>query len=386
MKSVNGRQIRVLHCPKSVAGHPQALARAERSLGLASRAVALTPHPFGFTGDGHDTFLCGENASLFWREINRWRLFSEACNGYDIVHFNFGEAILPTRLSLARADSRLLRALAMPYAAVIEFMDIRFLKAAGKGIVVTYQGDDARQSDYCARHFEINATSEVYAGYYSKHSDACKRRCIAAFDRYADRIFALNPDLLHVLPERATFLPYAHVDLNDFRPKPKTVEAHARPHVVHAPSYRGVKGTRFVLDAVSRLKADGLDFDFTLVEGRQHADARRIYEEADLFVDQLLIGWYGGVAVEAMALAKPVIGYIREEDLKFVPQGMRKDLPIIRATPRSICDVLRECLTSRFDELALIGSRGRAYVEKWHDPIKIAGRLKTEYEAILAGQ
>ena len=62
---------------------------------------------------------------------------------------------------------------------------------------------------------------------------------------------------------------------------------------------------------------------------------------------------------------------------------MRKDLPIIRATPASICDTLREWLTTRRKELREMGRRSRDYVEKWHDPLRIAAKLKVEYETII---
>jgi hypothetical protein len=41
----------------------------------------------------------------------------------------------------------------------------------------------------------------------------------------------------------------------------------------------------------------------------------------------LFAGWYGGLAVELMALGKPVLAYIREEDLSFVDPQMRYELP-----------------------------------------------------------
>jgi glycosyltransferase involved in cell wall biosynthesis len=109
-----------------------------------------------------------------------------------------------------------------------------------------------------------------------------------------------------------------------------------------------------------------------------------MYEQADLVIDQLLVGWYGGMAVEAMALGKPVISYIREGDLRFIPPAMSSQLPIIRATPSTLYDVLSEWLTVRRQELSRVGSRSRAYVERWHDPLWIANRLKREYETIVA--
>jgi glycosyltransferase involved in cell wall biosynthesis len=105
-----------------------------------------------------------------------------------------------------------------------------------------------------------------------------------------------------------------------------------------------------------------------------------------LLIDQLLVGWYGGLAVECMALGKPVVCYIREEDLKFIPARMRRDLPIIQATPATLYTVLKAWLTVRQDELRQAGHQGRMYVEQWHDPLKIAAKLQSEYEAILASK
>jgi hypothetical protein len=111
-----------------------------------------------------------------------------------------------------------------------------------------------------------------------------------------------------------------------------------------------------------------------------------MYARADLLVDQLLAGWYGGLAVELMALGKPTICYIREEDLKFIPEAMRAELPIINATPSTIYDILKEWLTVRRHMLPELGQRCRHYVETWHDPLKIAARLKSDYEEIVASK
>jgi len=157
--------------------------------------------------------------------------------------------------------------------------------------------------------------------------------------------------------------------------------------LLHAPTHRGVQGTRYVLEAVQQLREhDQLDVELLLVEGLSHEEARRCYQRADLLIDQLLVGWYGGLAVECMALGKPVVCYIREEDLKFIPTQMRRDLPIIQATPATLYTVLKAWLTVRRDELRQAGHQGRMYVEQWHDPLQIAARLQREYEAILASK
>jgi len=379
--------IRVLHCPNAVGGNPCGLARAERDLGLESWCVSFSQNPYGYEAD---EILFGRNSGPFRREAKRWQLLLRALKDFDVIHFNFGRTIMPQSAAGSTAAQRgtpvrvldVRKGVFQCYARLFEMRDLSMLKRAGKRIIMTYQGDDARQGDFCLANFEINPAMETEPGYYSPESDAQKRQKIARLSRYADRIYALNPDLLWVLPPQAQFLPYSHIDLTDWRPVDDRRPAQEVPVVLHAPSHRGVKGTRFILDAASRLRAEGIPFELVLVEGIPHQKARRLYERADLVVDQLLCGWYGGFAVEAMALGKPVISYIREQDMKFIPQKMREEMPIIGATPATICAVLKELLTERKHELLEIGRRGRAYVEKWHDPRKIAASLKDEYEAL----
>ena len=54
--------------------------------------------------------------------------------------------------------------------------------------------------------------------HYNPMTDAWKPKAIAKSARYADRIYALNPDLLDVLPPQARFLPYANVDPREWTP------------------------------------------------------------------------------------------------------------------------------------------------------------------------
>jgi hypothetical protein len=222
---------------------------------------------------------------------------------------------------------------------------------------------------------------EVGADYYNSDLDNRKRCRILWFEEHADLIYALNPDLLWVLPEQAIFVPYANVNIREWVPVFKKLSK--RPVVLHAPSHRNAKGTTYIINAVNRLKGEGILFDFVLVEGKSNADARLLYEQADLVIDQLLAGWYGGFAVEVMALGKPVISYLRRSDLVFIPPKMLEELPIIEANPTNIYSVLLEWLTIRADELIIRGTMSRKYVENWHDPAIIASKIKADYERIL---
>jgi glycosyltransferase involved in cell wall biosynthesis len=120
----------------------------------------------------------------------------------------------------------------------------------------------------------------------------------------------------------------------------------------------------------------------SLVENLPHTQVKDIMQAADLVIDQLLVGWYGAVAVEAMALGKPVVCYVREEDLRFIPKRMEEDLPIINANPGNLYHVLDRHINNR-KNLSLIGEESRSYVERYHDPIKIAQQMKELYESLL---
>lgn len=370
--------LRVLHCPTIVAGNAQQLARSERECGLASRAIVLQQTTWGYETD---EVLCPPGAGPVRMYLARLRLLQRAVRDFDVVHFNFGQTILaepfwePGPVGPARRMSRFL-------VQRLAYRDLALLRAAGKPMVVTFQGDDARQGDYCRENFDINFVDEVEPGYYTESSDHAKRERIAQFDRYADRIYSVNPDLLHVLPERAEFLPYSSVDLRRWIPRAR--ELGEVPVIAHAPSHRGVKGTRHVLEAVERLRGEGLRFEFRLIEGIPHSRVREEYERADFLVDQLLAGWYGGLAVEFMALGKPVAAYIRQEDLHFIPEPMRAELPVLQATPASIHGVLKDWLTRPREEWVALGRRSRDFVERWHDPLRIARFLGAEYADLLA--
>ena len=62
------------------------------------------------------------------------------------------------------------------------------------------------------------------------------------------------------------------------------------------------------------------------------------------------------------------------------------DNAIIQATPATLYGVLKQWLTVRKGELSRVGQCSRTFVQKWHDPLKIAAGLKSEYEAIVAAK
>ncbi len=110
----------------------------------------------------------------------------------------------------------------------------------------------------------------------------------------------------------------------------------ARPLVVHAPSNREKKGTRFVIEACEQLPVE-LD----IVEGVPHDVARERYARADIVVDQLNAGWHGVFALESMALGKPVVTYLKPDVVERSAAGYGIRLPVVPATAETLVDALR---------------------------------------------
>jgi hypothetical protein len=356
--------LRILHCPLDVGGNAWTLSRAERKLGIKSDVMVFNRSWLGYPAD-FDLNL--EHTPYILKILKLTRFFIRAIINYDVFHFNFGTSLMPGLRSRS----------------FLELCDLPILRLFGKKVIVTFQGCDARQKDFCIHNFVNTACNETdcCGGICNTKSDASKRNRIGKWDRYAHKIYSLNPDLLNILPFRSVFLPYAATDISEWQ-EDKRVEKKYQFIILHAPTNRVVKGTKHIIAAVDRLKSEYDFIDLVLVENIPHNQVKELYNKADIVVDQLLIGWYGGFAVEAMALAKPVVCYIREEDLQYIPQEMRHDLPIIHADPESIYRVLREAIVNRH-RLSALGKKSRIYVEKWHDPVKIAVTMKQVYESLF---
>lgn len=374
--------MKILHCPTTVGGNPQSLAKAERELGQESQSMTLSQNFLNFAAD-HVVFK-GHKFSPFniFRRIAAIRF---ALREFDVLHFNFGRSLAPFRVFHRRSK--------VPYFVIwlynnlyarwFECLDVKLAKKKGRVVAVTYQGSDARQGDYCKSNYDVHYCHEEGGDkYFTDTGDKIIREQIAKFDRHADLIYSVNPDLLKVLPGRAKFIPYASIDPADWTPEYLPETPPEEIHIVHAPTDRTIKGTKYILDAFERLRKEGVSFRYTLVENMSHNQALEVYKSADLLIDQLLIGYYGGLAVELMCLGKPVVCFIRYEDMVYLPDQMRKDLPIINAMPDTIYDVLKTYLTDKKTDLREIGQKGRYYAETWHDPKKVAANLIEDYKRV----
>lgn len=144
--------------------------------------------------------------------------------------------------------------------------------------------------------------------------------------------------------------------------------------IAHAPNHTHFKGSAYLEATIETLRREGAPIEYVKVQGRPNVEVIDIFRDADLVADQFIGGAYGYTALEAMALGKPVLSYVRSADLVEAAQ----ECPLINVTPDTLEITLRWCLANR-DRLVTIGAQGAAYVARWHDVSAIAARLGRLY-------
>jgi glycosyltransferase involved in cell wall biosynthesis len=366
---MQGRLLKVLHGPANVGNQPWVLSRAERSLGLRSDVVQNYGTWIGYPAD--KTLGVYGKKSLV-TVVKRIVFALSAPFRYDTIHYSFG-FMLWDDLGLTLGRNSLLDQVAL--------LDVHIARKLGRPLFMTLQGCDARQASASSRINDITMCKAGACPAYSaciKSIDQSRRAMVDTLLPLMDRVFFLNPELGRMLfgkARRADFLPYANFDPYSVTVSlPKTDR---RLRIIHAPSNKGIKGTDLILNALELLKPE-IEFELVLVENLPHTEALKLYASADLAIDQVLAGWYGGFAVEMMAMGKPVAAYIRDADQTMVPAALWADLPILRISPETLVEDLRQIL-SRPGVLREAGRRARSFVERWHNPTTIATAMLRLY-------
>ena len=107
--------------------------------------------------------------------------------------------------------------------------------------------------------------------------------------------------------------------------------------IAHAPTNRLIKGTHHVVAAVERLRQELPRVELRTIDKRPWAEMPEFLSECDILVDQVMMGWYGLLAIEGMAEGKAVVSYLREDFRATLPE-----LPVVSAEPGTLFEVLRE--------------------------------------------
>lgn len=237
-------------------------------------------------------------------------------------------------------------------------LELPLLRLAGKGIIVSPYGGDARVASATRERGPWHAYSDIPVGEEDADEQAVRRR-LALFGRWADVVLGCA-DLVEDMPrlDGVIALPF---DTAKWQPVPEVEDGVVT--VVHAPNHRHYKGTRFLGAAIEQLQAEGLPVELVLVEGMTNDEAREVFSRADVVADQFLLGAYGLFSLEAMALGKPVLCYLNDRFRPFHPEW--DEVPIVSANPDTVTDELRKLVLDPARRREL-GARGPGYVRRYH--------------------
>ena len=149
------------------------------------------------------------------------------------------------------------------------------------------------------------------------------------------------------------------------------------PILVHAPTNKGVKGTAYIEAAIENLKNKGIKLEYRRIEKVPNKKAQEIYKKADIIIDQLMIGTYGSLAVEAMYYGKPVICNVCDD-----VRNMLDNCPVYNANVENIEEKIFELVTNK-DLRVELGLKGREYVSKYHNKNIVCDQMCEIYHQLM---
>lgn len=338
----------------NIAGFPYLYAESLRRLGIDSTSVM----PDGF--DAMQSYQGGVDRQLptdivlnqvddnkLTKMVNRLKFTVDSLINAGLIHYH-GMTILPKSI------------------------DCRIFQVCRKPMLISWAGGEARIVDMA------RANNRFFYRHPDKVWDNAVHRRLEKISKTV-RYVATDPEMAPYsrLYFEKVFLLRQPIDLAECSFKPPRKD-NKSPVLLHIPTHSEAKGTKYILAAVERLKAEGNVFEFKCLAARlAQKQVKEAISTADVYVDELRCGSYGATAVESMALGKPTVTYIREDLLDQYPS----DLPLVNANPDTIYDCLKKLIMDA--ELRhKIGNDSRLYAEKYHSLEVIGPALLDIYREI----
>lgn len=239
--------------------------------------------------------------------------------------------------------------------------ELPWLRAAGVRVALVGHGSEIRLPSlhgelYPHSPFDPDARA-------TRMLQAQVERCRPVFLAHDGPVFVATPDLIDFVPG-AAWLPTV-VDGSAW-------ECHAdvltrrRPVVLHVPSNPLLKGTAYVDLVLQGLHDRGV-VEYRRLEGVPIGDMPALVKDADLVVDQIMLGAYGVMAVQAMFAGKVVLAHVADRTRARVPF----EIPVVEADPESLAAAMAAVLDDR-DAHRALARRGREFAQRVHGGVMSA--------------
>ncbi len=343
------RKKRVFIGVSNVAGVSSRLKKGFDEIGVESNFYSFDKHVFGYKSDKIITY--SKNSLI--RKFQKVFLLAKLILKYKYFIYVHTQSILPG------------------------FRDVKLFRFFGKKTMMVFTGCDVRIPEKVEK-YKWNTCVNCSIEYQEFVGCNIPRKLKMTIE--IEKLF----DLISCPMEaggaltRPFYPGYFPVDLTRF-PKEQfeNYQYHTPIRILHAPTHETYKGSKYIYSAIEKLKAkyDG-QFTFKVIK---NLDINDFYEEignSDLVIDQMLLGSYGFVSIEAMAMYKPVITYMRED----IWDRVKSDCPIINANADSLYEVLENIILDP-EQLKDISIKSREYVESFWEEKKVARDYYSLFES-----
>lgn len=302
---------------------------------------SYTQHIFGYETDKIINF----SSNILKRRLQKLMLLIKLMFRYKYFIFDTASTLLP------------------------RYKDIKIFRFFGKKTMMVFTGCDIRMPEIVSK-YRWNPCAECTLEYktYVGCDIEAKKQMIPSAENEFDIIVA--PQEASGYIKRKFVRAYFPVNIDNFPEKIYYKSAlNKKIRILHAPSDPVYKGTKYIIEAIEKLRKD-YDFEFVTVT---NISINKLYEEikkSDLIIDQMLTGIYGLFTIESMAMFRPVVCYVREDSWKYIAH----ECPIYNTDAGKLYDTLKAILN---DPLQLIdaGIRSRQFAEKYHSSKIITKRL-----------
>ena len=298
------KNLRIIHLPVNAGQQSYYLAKIGKKIFLKSDNVNFS-HKFNFQSTINFTIDMRDPV------LDQLYLLVKLSKMYDVFHYHSRPIFFKWQPDYS-----------------FNFFDLPFLKSQNKKIIFTLRGSETRlESKFMSQEFNFKI---------AKTNDLVRLKLFKYIRKYADHITALDPELCSYFGETKIIPRSIEKVITE-----QNIKNNKKITFLHCPSKPERKGTDVIVSAFNELRNEGYDFDFKNLLNLTHSELMSEIMKSDVLIDQLIIGWYGIVAVEAMSRGTPVISYIRKDFEDYVNNN---NIPIINANPKNIKYVIKKIL------------------------------------------
>lgn len=179
------------------------------------------------------------------------------------------------------------------------------------------------------------------SGFYEYKKDETAANSIAIQKKYKSLGFKgiFNPEVIHFINPEVLELKhhYNHPGKATFSRNKQNGEKLSFMHAGTAPY---AKGSFEINDIMDELIQEGYPIDYHFVTKVPLEEFNYILSTSDFYIDQMIWGWYGVAAIQALSLGIPTITYLGEAQLQHCPNTgiINANLDNLKSRIKELCD------------------------------------------------